>query len=236
MIELNADIGEGSDDASLAPYLSRVSIASGGHAGDAASMAVALRLAAERGLAIGAHPSYPDRAGFGRQPWPATEVEIASWITEQTEVLAEQAARLGLSLQHVKPHGALYNVAARDPLVARAIAEAVVAFDPALTVIGLSGSLLIEAARNAGLQVLNEAFADRAYEPDGQLVSRETAGALLTDPAAAARQAHALARGEAIATRSGERVMIAADTLCLHSDTPNALNIARAVHAALNRG
>ena len=236
MIELNADIGEGCDDAALAPYLARVSIASGGHAGDVASMAVALRLAADHGLAIGAHPSYPDRAGFGRKSWSATEVEIAFWVTEQTEVLAEQATRLGLSLQHVKPHGALYNVAARDPVVARAVAGAVAAFDPALTLVGLSGSCLIEAGREAGLSVLNEAFADRAYEPDGRLVSRETAGAVLSDPAAAARQAYALARGEAIATRSGERVMIAADTLCLHSDTPNALNIARAVHAALNRG
>lgn len=236
MIELNADIGEGYDDAGLAPYLTRVSIASGGHAGDDASMAVALRLAADHGLAIGAHPGYPDRAGFGRQPWPATEVEIASWIAEQTDVLAEHAARLGLRLQHVKPHGALYNVAARDPIVARAIAEAVVAFDPALTLVGLSGSLLIEAARDAGLPVLNEAFADRAYEPDGWLVSRETAGALLSDPQAAARQAYALAHGEPITTRSGEHVLITADTLCLHSDTPNALNIARAVHAALNRG
>ncbi|MFP5419425.1 MAG: 5-oxoprolinase subunit PxpA [Gammaproteobacteria bacterium] len=236
MIELNADIGEGCDDAGLAPYLARVSIASGGHAGDAASMVVALRLAAEHGLAIGAHPSYPDRAGFGRKPWPATEAEIAVWVTEQTEGLAEQAARLGLRVQHVKPHGALYNVAAREPAVARAIAQAVAAFDPALTLVGLSGSCLIEAGREAGLSVLNEAFADRAYEPDGRLVSRETAGAVLPDPQAAARQAYALARGEAIATRSGERVMIAADTLCLHSDSPNALNIARAVHAALNRG
>lgn len=236
MIELNADIGEGCDDAGLAPYLARVSIASGGHAGDAASMLTALRLAADHGLAIGAHPSYPDRAGFGRKPWPATEAEIVFWVTEQTEVLAEQAARLGLSLQHVKPHGALYNVAARDPEVARAIARAVAAFDPVLTLVGLSGSCLIEAGREVGLPVLNEAFADRAYEPDGRLVSRETAGAVLSDPQAAARQAHALARGESIATRSGENVLIAADTLCLHSDTPHALNIARAVHAALNRG
>lgn len=236
MIELNADIGEGCDDAGLAPYLARVSIASGGHAGDVTSMVSALHLAIEHGLAIGAHPSYPDRAGFGRQPWPATEAEIASWVTQQTEALAEQAARLGLRLQHIKPHGALYNVAARDPAVARAIAQAVAAFDPALTLVGLSGSCLIEAGRAAGLPVLNEAFADRGYEPDGRLVSRETAGAVLSEPEAAARQAQALANGEPIATRGGENVLIAADTICLHSDTPNALNIAQAVHAALNHG
>ena len=236
MIELNADIGEGCDDASLMPYLARVSIASGGHAGDASSMATALRLAAEHSLVIGAHPSYPDRAGFGRKPWPVTEAEIASWVTEQTEVLAEQATRLGLRLGHVKPHGALYNVAARDPVVARAIAGAVARLDSSLALVGLSDSCLIEAGRAAGLQVLNEAFADRSYEQDGQLVSRETMGAVLSDPDTAARQALALANGEPVRTRGGDNVQIVADTICLHSDTPNALNIARAVHAALNRG
>ena len=125
MIELNADIGEGYDDAGLMPYLSRVSIASGGHTGDAASMTAALRLAAEHGVAVGAHPSYPDRAQFGRRFMAATEDEIVAWITQQTEALAEQAARLGLRLQHVKPHGALYNVAAQDASVARAVARAV---------------------------------------------------------------------------------------------------------------
>ena len=124
MIELNADIGEGCDDASLLPYLDRVSIACGGHAGDAASMAAALRLAAEHGVAAGAHPSYPDRAQFGRQALAASADDIAAWVTQQTEALAEQAARLGLSLAHVKPHGALYNVAARDADVAQAIARA----------------------------------------------------------------------------------------------------------------
>lgn len=236
MIELNADIGEGCNDAGLMPYLARVSIASGGHAGDATSMATALRLAIEYGLAIGAHPSYPDRAGFGRKPWPATEAEIASWVTEQTELLAEQAASLGQRLQHVKPHGALYNVAARDPAVAQAIADAVARLDSSLVLVGLSGSCLIEAARAAGLSVLNEVFADRAYEQNGQLVSRETVDAMLLNPEAAARQARAFASGKPIAARSGENILIAADTICLHSDTPNALNIARAVHAALNRG
>lgn len=236
MIELNADIGEGCDDAALMPYLARVSIASGGHAGDAASMAAALRLAAEYGLAIGTHPSYPDRTGFGRQPMAATGVEIGSWITQQTEVLAEQAARLGLRLQHLKPHGALYNVAAGSPEVAQAIARAVAAFDPSLVLLGLSGSCLIEAGRSAGLSVLNEAFADRLYQTSGHLVSRETAGALVSDPLVAAQQALALAQGESIATLDGGRLMVSADTICLHGDTPNALNIARAVHAALNRG
>ncbi len=236
MIELNADIGEGCDDASLMPYLARVSVACGGHTGDAASMRDALQLAAEHGVAAGAHPSYPDRSQFGRRALAASGDEIAAWVTQQTEALAEQALRLGMRLAHVKPHGALYNVAARDAGVARAIARAVAALDPSLVLVGLAGSHLIAAGQAAGLAVLNEAFADRRYHPSGRLVSRETAGALIVDPTDAAEQARVLAEGRAVATLGGGAVRIRADTICLHSDTPDALNIARAVHAALNRG
>lgn len=236
MIELNADIGEGCDDAGLMPYLNRVSIACGGHTGDEASMRAALQLAADHGVAAGAHPSFPDRAQFGRRALAASNEEVASWVTQQIERLAEQAARLGVTLAHVKPHGALYNVAARDVAVARAIAQAVAAFDPALIVLGLSGSHLVAAGQAAGLDVLNEAFADRSYQTNGQLVSRETSGALIVEPAAAAAQAEQLAQGRAIGTLNGGRIRVRADTICLHGDTPGALNIARAVHAALNRG
>ena len=236
MIELNADIGEGYDDAGLMPYLARVSVACGGHAGDAASMTAALRLAAEYGVMVGAHPSYPDRANFGRLPRAATKEAISAWVTQQIEVLYEQATRLGLRLVHVKPHGALYNVAAFDLDVAEAIASAVVKIDPSMLLVGLSGSLLLEAGQATGLGVLNEAFADRCYQANGQLVSRETVGALLKDPIMAARQARALARGEPVATLTGESLRIPADTLCLHSDTPNAVEIAQAIHAILNRG
>ena len=236
MIELNADIGEGCNDAALMPYLTRVSIACGGHTGDIASMAAALRLAAEHGAAVGAHPSYPDRAGFGRRALAASAEDIAAWVTQQTEALAEQAARLGLRLAHVKPHGALYNVAAQDRRVAEAVAQAVAALDAKLMLVGLSGSQLIAAGQAAGLAVLNEAFADRRYQANGQLVSRETRGALITDPDVAAQQACALAQGVSVFTLDGLPLRIRAETLCLHSDTPNALNIARAVHAALYRG
>ncbi|MDO9220459.1 MAG: 5-oxoprolinase subunit PxpA [Thiobacillus sp.] len=236
MIELNADIGEGGDDAGLMPYLNRVSIACGGHTGDAASMGAALRLAAEHGVAVGAHPSYPDRARFGRHALAASADEIAMWVTQQTGMLAEQATRLGMRLAHVKPHGALYNVAACDAVTARAIAQAVAALDPALILVGLAGSQLIAAGEAVGLAVLNEAFADRRYQTTGRLVSRETIGALILEPAAAAGQAVALARGQAFSTLSGRYIRLQADTICLHSDTPNALNIARAVHTALNRG
>lgn len=236
MIELNADIGEGYDDAALMPYLARVSIACGGHAGDATSMVAALRLAAAHGLAVGAHPGYPDRARFGRHRLDATADEIVAWLTRQIEDLAEHAAALDLRLAHVKPHGALYNAAATDVTVAQAVVRAVAGFDPALVLVGQSGSRLIEEARAAGLAVLNEAFVDRRYEDSGRLVSRETDGAVVTDPELAARQARALAEGMPIVTREGGRLQVAADTLCLHSDTPNALAVARAVHAAIYRG
>jgi UPF0271 protein len=236
MIELNADIGEGCDDASVLPYVARVSIACGGHAGDVASMQAALRLAAEHGAAVGAHPGYPDREHFGRRVLPATAEDIAAWVREQTEALAEEAGRLGLRLVHVKPHGALYNVAAHDAAVAAAVAEAVAAVDRSLVLVGLSASRLIAAGVAAGLPVLNEAFADRRYQRDGRLVSRETAGAVITDPAQAAGQARVLARDGAVLTPDGGRLAVRAETICVHSDTPNAIHIARAVHAALHHG
>jgi UPF0271 protein len=236
MVELNADIGEGCDDAALMPFLTRASIACGGHAGDAASMRAALQLAAEYGLALGAHPSYPDRAQFGRRQLHARPEEVVAWVMQQVETLAETAAALGLCLAHVKPHGALYNAAAVDREVAQAVACAVAAVDPGLVLVGLSGSQLVVEGRAARLAVMNEAFADRRYLRSGQLVSRETEGALVTDPAWAATQAKLLAEGAEITTLDGASLRIHADTLCLHSDTPNALNIARAVHAALNRG
>jgi len=235
MIELNADIGEGCDDASLMPYLNRVSIASGGHAGDAASMAAALRLAAEYGVMVGAHPSYPDRAGFGRRTFAASGEEVFSWVRQQTDALAEESLRLGLQLAHVKPHGALYNDAASNPELAQAIAEAVAGHDPSLALIGLADSCLISAGRAAGLGVLNEAFADRRYHGNGLLVSRETDGALITDPLVAVEQALALALGQPISALGDEFAQVRADTICLHSDTPNALKMAEAVHSALNR-
>lgn len=236
MIELNADIGEGCDDAALMPYVARVSIACGGHAGDAASMRAALELAVAHGAAVGAHPGYPDRARFGRHALPARPEQIVAWVTQQTEALAEEAARLGLRLAHVKPHGALYNVAAVDDDVAAAVAQAVAAFDAGLVLVALAGSRLVDAGRAAGLAVLNEGFADRRYDAAGRLVSRETPGAVLHDPDAAANQARLLAQGQPVPALPGGAVRMRVDTICVHGDTPGAISIARAVHAALNPG
>ena len=235
-MDINADIGEGYDDAGLMPYLTRASIACGGHTGDARSMGAALTLAAEYGVAVGAHPSYPDREGFGRRDWAATPEQIAQWVTQQTETLAEVAASKGMWLAHIKPHGALYNAAAQHEVIAAAIAQAVMEWDASLILLGLSGSRLIEAGRAAGLTVMEEVFADRRYQSDGQLVSRETPGALVTDPEIAAEQAYALAHGQPIVALDGSPLRLVADTLCLHSDTPGAIGIARAVAQALNRG
>jgi UPF0271 protein len=235
MIELNADIGEGWDDAALLPYLARASIACGGHAGDEASMRAALDAAAAHGVLPGAHPAYPDRTHFGRRALAATPADIEGWVLVQIETLARYAHASGIRLAHVKPHGALYNVSARDAAVAAAVVRAVVVFDPQLAVLGLAGSALVDAARRAGLAVLNEAFADRRYRDDAALVSRETPGAVLADPLEAATQALALAAGDPVTTLEGGAMRIAADTLCLHSDTPNAAAIAQAVHAALYR-
>lgn len=235
MIELNADIGEGLDDGALMPYVARASIACGGHFGDAASMRTALLRCAERGVAAGAHPSYPDRAGFGRRRLAASPNEIARWVAEQTETLAEAAARVGLALAHDKPHGALYNDAAADAVLAGAVVEGVARVDRRLAVVGLSGSHLVSAALAAGLAALNEAFADRRYHASGRLVSRETPGAVIADPEAAAAQAFALATGGPLDAEGGA-VTIKAETLCVHGDTADAFKIARAVHRALHRG
>ena len=235
-MDINADIGEGYDDAGLMPYLTRASIACGGHTGDARSMEAALALAAEYGVAVGAHPSYPDREGFGRRDLAATPDQIAQWVTQQIEALAEITARKGMRLAHIKPHGALYNAAAKYEVIAVAIAQAVVEWNASLILLGLSGSRLIEAGRAAGLTVMQEVFADRRYQPDGQLVSRETPGALIADPETAAEQAYALAHDQPIVALDGNPLRLAADTLCLHSDTPGAIGIARAVAQALNRG
>ena len=234
MIDLNADIGEGYDDAGLMPYLTRASIACGGHTGDARSMEAALALASEYGIVVGAHPSYPDSEGFGRRDLAATPDQIAQWVTQQIEVLAEIAVRRGMRLVHVKPHGALYNAAAQQNVIATAIAQAVKDWDASLILLGLSGSRLIEAGRAAGLTVMQEVFSDRRYQSNGQLVSRETPGALITDPGIAAEQAYALAKGQPIVALDGSMLRVAADTLCLHGDTPGANGLARAVAQALD--
>jgi len=238
-IDLNADVGEGfgpwpmGDDAGLIPLVSSVNVACGFHAGDPTGIARTIGLAVAAGAAVGAHPGYPDLVGFGRREMDLAPDELEAAIVYQVGAVVALARAAGTELRHVKPHGALYNRAARDAATADAVARAVRSVSADLVLVGLAGSISLDAGRAAGLAVAAEAFVDRAYEPDGSLRSRRLSGALVTDPAGAAARAVRLATaGEAEAT-GGSTLRIDADTLCIHGDTPGAAGIARAVRGAL---
>ncbi len=238
-IDLNADMGEsfgvytlGSDDALLHSVTS-VSIACGFHAGDPTTMARAVASAVTRGVAVGAHPGLPDLAGFGRRALAVTPDEARDLVTYQVGALAAFAARHGQSLQHVKPHGALYGMAERDPAIANAVAQAVREADDGLILVGLSGGRLAAAGRERGLRVANEVFADRSYEPDGALTPRAQSGAVLHDPQQVSARMVRLAREGKIAATDGSELTLAADTICLHGDSPGAVVLAATVRRAL---
>ena len=233
-IDFNCDLGEGcGDDAAILPYVSSANVACGGHAGDEATMRATLRLCREHGVAVGAHPGYEDREHFGRRVLPLDRDEIGMLVLSQLARLAAIAADEGLRLSHVKPHGALYNLAADDRIVAEAIVGSVAAFDPTLAVYGLSGSELTAAAEAAGLQAVHEVFAERCYGADGRLLPRGTPGAVLETLDQAIAQVHGLAtRGEVVAA-DGSVLQLRADSLCLHGDRADAPAFARAVRGAL---
>ncbi|HVL32918.1 MAG TPA: 5-oxoprolinase subunit PxpA [Actinomycetota bacterium] len=234
-IDLNADVGEGYDDESLIALVSSVNIACGGHAGDTDSMARAIEAARGSGAAIGAHPGYADRAGFGRSEATVPLPEVRRQLLEQLETLYRVADGYAAPVEHVKPHGALYNHAANDPILAMCIAEAVAEFDRGLRLVGLAGSALPAAGIELGLSVAHEGFADRAYRSDGRLVSRDVEGALVTDPDEAAKRAVAMARREPIATIDGGSLTFRTDTICLHADTPGAVAMAHRIRDELAR-
>lgn len=236
-IDLNADVGELPELAPLEEELlglvSSVNVACGGHAGDAASMERVVRAALARGVAVGAHPSYPDREGFGRRVIPMPPDALSVSVAEQVAALRDVAERCGARLSHVKPHGALYNAAAKDRALARAIATGVARVAPRVVLVGLAGSEMLAAFVEAGFAVAGEAFADRGYEPDGSLTPRGRPGALKTSAEEAAAQALSIARDRLVVASDGSRVPVDARTLCLHSDTPGALDFARAVSSRL---
>jgi 5-oxoprolinase (ATP-hydrolysing) subunit A len=237
-IDLNADVGESlgawslGEDEALIPLVSSVNVAAGVHAGDPVTLERAVALAARHGVAVGAHPGYPDLAGFGRRAMSLSPAEIEASVLYQVGAVAAFARASGVALRHVKAHGALYNRAATDGDAAAAIARAVRRFDPSLVLVGLAGSAFVAAAQEAGLAIAEEAFADRAYEADGTLRSRALPGAVLDDPAAAAAQALAIVRGT-VTAHDGSRLAIRADTICVHGDLPGAAGRARAVRNAL---
>lgn len=238
-IDLNCDLGEspqrladGSDEA-LLRLVTSANIACGGHAGDEHSMHALVRAAARLGVAVGAHPSFPDRENFGRTDMhlPAADLEAA--VLAQVRVLARIAATAGVPLVHVKPHGALYHAASSRPDVADAVARAVRAVDPGLILVGLAGATCLERWRASGLRTAAEAFADRRYRPDGSLTPRSSPHAVLDDPGQAAAQAVRIARGLGAVADDGAVVPILAQTLCLHSDTPGAELAAAAIRRGL---
>ena len=237
-VDLNADVGESlgpwpmGADAELIPLVSSVNIACGAHAGDPATILRTVALAASHGVAVGAHPGYPDLIGFGRRDLDMTAPDLRASLIVQIGAILAAARVVGVPVRHVKPHGALSNRAATDPAIATTIAEAIRDVDDSLVLVGLAGSASIEAGRRAGLAVSEEAFADRRYESDGSLRSRQRPGALL-DPADAAGQALGIVRDRVVVTGDGSRLPVRAATLCVHGDSPDAAGIARAVIAAL---
>ena len=232
-IDLNADVGEGMADDELLPYVTSVNVACGLHAGDPTTMDETVAAALARGLRVGAHPGFPDRENFGRVAVEMPADAIERLVLYQIGALDAFVRSRGGALAHVKPHGALYHMASEFPDVARAIAEGVRRHHPALVLVGAVGSMLLEAGRDAGLAVAAEAFADRRYLPDGSLVPRGRAGALLTDPDAAAAQAVSIARDHFAVAEDGTRLELSADSICLHGDTPGASTIARRVSERL---
>jgi UPF0271 protein len=226
-IDLNADVGESfgayaiGHDAGLMNSITSANVAAGFHAGDPSVLRATIRKAKQHGVAVGAHPSFPDLAGFGRREMKMSPHEVEDLVLYQIAAVAGVAHVEGVSLQHVKPHGALYNMAAVDSALATAIARAVAAFSPSLILLGLPGSELLKAGKAAGLRVVGEVFADRAYEPDGSLMSRKKPGAVIHDVATVVATAVKMAK-EGVG-----------ETICIHSDTPGADELAAQTRAAL---
>ncbi|MEO6654627.1 MAG: 5-oxoprolinase subunit PxpA [Pyrinomonadaceae bacterium] len=233
-IDLNCDMGEGcGNDAELMDFVSSVNIACGFHAGDAATMRKTVETAIEKSVAIGAHPSYRDRENFGRTSMSLPPSEVYDLVLEQILALRDICIETGGELSHVKPHGALYNQAAKDIILANAIAMAVRAVDENLIVFGLSGSVLITEAQKCGLRTANEIFADRTYSPDGSLTPRIEPNALIHDTDKAVAQVLQMVKNRNVTSTDGKQIQLDADTVCIHGDGENAVDFARSIRQKL---
>jgi UPF0271 protein len=238
-IDLNSDVGESfgaytiGQDAILLTHITSANVACGFHAGDPSVMRETVGIARQHGVAVGAHPGFPDLVGFGRRDLHATPREVEDLVMYQIGALWAIAAAQGIRLQHVKPHGALFNMAVQDPALADGIARATAAVDRSLILFGLPGSELIAAGRRAGLRTAAEVFADRAYEPDGTLVSRRKPGAVIHDPAAVVDRVVRMARERNVVAVDGSVVNLELDTICVHGDTPGAADLAARIRRAL---
>jgi len=239
-IDLNCDMGESfgpwpmGADAQVMPNITSANVACGAHAGDPTVMRRTVRLATRHGVAVGAHPGFADLQGFGRREMQIDPDEVEASLIAQIGALAAIARAEGQTLQHVKAHGALYNMAVRDRRLADAIAAAVKAFDSALIMFGLPNSPLLDAGRAAGLRVAAEGFADRAYEPDGSLTPRSRPGAVIHDAGAVVARAVRMIREGVVLSTTGEEIRLAVDTICVHGDTPGAAELTRQIRAGLD--
>lgn len=239
-VDLNADIGEsfgnykcGLDD-EVIPFISSANIACGFHAADPIVMDRTVSLAKEYNVSVGAHPGFPDLSGFGRRKMAVTPKELKAMVQYQIGALYAFCKAHGIRLSHVKPHGAMYNMAARDKDLASAIAEGIYEIDRGLILLGLSGSMLIEAAKETGLLAASEVFADRAYNDDGSLVDRSKPGAVITDEDLAIERVIEIVKNGTVSSITGKKITVKADSVCLHGDGIKAVEFAKKINAALN--
>jgi 5-oxoprolinase (ATP-hydrolysing) subunit A len=240
-IDINSDVGESfgaysiGHDAGLMRSITSANVAAGFHAGDPSVLRQTIRIAKKHGVAVGAHPGFPDLVGFGRRELTVSPTEAEDFVLYQVAAVAGVAAAEGVSLQHVKPHGALFNMAVHDAELAAAIARAVAAFDKRLVLFGLPGSEILKAGRAAGLRVAAEVFADRAYEPDGTLASRKKPGTVIHDPEAVVARAVRMVTQKTVVAIDGSVVALEADTMCVHGDTPGSDDLAARIRAGLEK-
>lgn len=237
-IDLNSDLGESygawrmGDDETMLAIVSSANVACGFHAGDPAGIWKTVKAAAEKGVSIGAHVSYPDRVGFGRRDMDVTSGELIADVIYQIGALKGMAAAAGVTVGYVKPHGALYNRIAHDPKQGQAVIDAIKAIDPTLVLMGLANAPILKLAQESGLKTVAEAFADRAYTPDGQLVSRREQGSVLHDTQLIARRMLQLAHEGTLEAINGSTIKIDAQSICVHGDSPGAVAIAQEIRRA----
>jgi len=238
-IDLNCDMGEGfgvytiGSDEQVMPFITSANIACGFHAADPQTIWKTVRMAKASGVAVGAHPAYPDLVGFGRRPMELSPEEVTADLLYQIGALSAFCRREGVKLQHIKPHGALYNKAAVSSAIALAIAEAIKAVDPELYLVCLSNSEMVTAAQTAGIRYVEEVFADRAYTREGKLVPRSQAGAVIHDPALAAERVVTMVRERCVVAIDGTPVPLTAQTVCVHGDNAEAIEMIRIIRTRL---
>lgn len=239
-VDLNCDLGESFGaytlgmDRAVIPHISSANVACGFHAADPVVMSKTVAMAKEYGVAVGAHPGYPDLVGFGRRTLQVTPAELKAMVQYQIGALQAFCAANGVRMQHVKPHGAMYNMAAKDRRLADAICQGIRELDPSLILLGLSGSCLLDAGREAGLRCASEVFADRAYEDDGSLTPRGQEGAVITDEEEAIARVLQMVQQGTVQARSGKTISIQADSVCLHGDGEKAVEFAKRINSSLN--